>query len=470
MKVVLLILSFLILGSCGLFQKSTSDSESGLTVFEENPRYFAYNGKPVFLASKSFGWRGVSDPDFNYVKDIETMADYGGNLLRLTLFWPGHGEAGGELPWIRNTETGRYNLDEFNPAYFKRLHHYLSVAQENAAVVNLELFDHPAVKGGPSRWPMHPMNPVNNINYGEEVFDSSSASDDFFQTLPENEDNPLALKYQRALVRKIIDETHEFNNIIYSLGNECPSPVEWNEYWTAFIREYAADRYAANVLVTNMWKHDLEVFDVFDVQSAGGDFEVRRASAAEMWVAWRHIHTRQQEKNNVKPVYDSGQMGGAPGSDILHQLWLSFAGGSAGMRYHRKAPVHPQPGVSSVLEVGEWEDPLYLQQQRWIQNLRQFIRGIRFWTMVPLWDAVAEGQGYVFSRPGEEYVIYLPEGGSVTMAEPLEAGSWEQNWYNPDTGEFGESWSMQVGTDEEPVTYTAPSRHDWVLHAVKNDS
>ena len=439
-------------------------AQSGLAIHEANPRYFTLDGEPIFLASKSFGWTAISDPDFDFARDIETMAAHGGNLLRLTLFWPGHGEGGGELPWARDEQTGRYDLDAFNAAYFERLRHYLSLAREHNAVVNLELFDHPAVKGGASRWPTHPMNPAKNVNYGEDVFGTSSADDEFFLTLPEHGDNPTALRYQQELVRKILDETLDFDNVIYSLGNECHSPIEWNQYWPAFIREHAAERGSEGVLVTNMWRHDLPDFDVFDIHDASSPYRVRRASAAAMWDAFQALYTRQAREGQAKPIYDSGQMGGAPGAHILHQLWMSFVGGTAGMRYHRLAPVHPRPGVSTEVEFGNWEDPFFLEQQRWVRNLRGFIADIEFWTMEPQWDAVAEGEAYVFGRPGEEYVIYFPNGGSVTFAEATEPGLYELQWYDPDSGEVRDPWTAEVSGGDAPSSIAAPSEQDWVLH------
>lgn len=454
-----------------VFTMTTTFAESacrrtgeGLQIYENNPRYFSFDGVPVFFASKSFGWTAVSDPDFDYVRDIETMAAYGGNLLRLTLFWPSHGEEGGELPWARDAETGLYDLDEFNPAYFARLRHYITTAGKHNAVVNLELFDHPAVKGGAARWPTHPMNPVKNVNYGEDVFGTSSADREFFRTLPDEDDNPVALHYQKALARKVIDETHKLANVIYSLGNECVASEGWNVFWVNYIRQYAAELGADNILLTNMWRHDLPVFDVFDIHDASSPFRVRRMSAAGMWEAYQALAAQQQEQGRVKPVYDSGQMGGAPGSHILHQLWMSFVGGTAGMRYHRLAPVHPRPGVSSEVVVGDWEDPHYLQQQRWVKNLRQFIDGMAFWTMAPLWDAVIEGEGYVLGRTGDEYVAYLPEGGAITAALPGGAGTYAAYWYDADRGESSSPLVIDVSADTETFTATAPEGRDWVLH------
>jgi len=435
----------------------------GLGIYEENPRYFTFDGKPVFLTGRSFGWTAISDPVLDYVRDIETNAAHGGNLLRLTLFWPSHGEEGGELPWLRNAD-GIYDLAQYNDAYFTRLRHYLSVAQDNQTVVNLELFDHPAVKGGGGRWTVHPMNPRKNANYGEDVFSTNSADKVFYRTLPGHDDNPVALTFQRALVRKVLEETREFDNVIYSLGNECQSPLEWNTYWVAFINENTAELGKGSVFVTNMWRRDIPEFNVFDIHDADSPYRVRRASAEAMWSAYQAIYAQQRELDRIKPVYDSGQMGGAPGSHILHQVWMSLVGGTAGMRYHRMAPVHPRPGVSTEVEVGNWEDPHHLQQLRWIQHLRGFIEGMKPWSMKPLWDAAVAGEAYGFGRAGEEYVFYLPRGGRVELRAPSEPGNYTAYWFNPDNGTRDEAFTIATAPEPGTHAFDAPGVTDFVLH------
>ncbi len=460
MKTYLLLIFVLVMSHC-------SGSNGELGIYEGNTRYFSWDDKPIFLASRSFGWTAISDSHFDFVRDIETMAANGGNLLRLTLFWPGHGDEGGELPWIRNEETGMYDLDQFNPAYFEKLHHYIMVAAKNNAIVNLEVFDHPAVKGGSGRWPSHPMNPARNVNYDDEEFGTSSVDHRFFRSLPMHDNKPVALKYQQQLLYKVLDETLDFRNVIYSLGNECPSPLEWNLYWTHLIKDYAAGRGKSNILVTNMWQRDMVEFDVFDIQDAQNPYRVRRANPSQMWSAYQSVHRWQRDHNNIKPVYDSGQMGGAPGSNILHQLWMSFVGGSAGMRYHRMAPVHPRPGISTEVEVGNWEDPFHLEQMKWVRNFRQFTKDIEFWTMDPLWDFVIRGEGYAFGRPGDEYIIYLPAGGRITIRGLERTGHYELHWYDPDQGIYEKTEKLSILEDSGEVTFSSPGQDHWVLHVIR---
>jgi hypothetical protein len=442
---------------------ANAQSEAGLRIYEKNPRYLSYDGTPIFMASKSFWNNAISSPDSEYIRDIEIMAAHGGNLLRQNTFWPSHGESGGHLPWVRDPDTGLYDLDSFNPAYFERLRAYMALAEKHQAVVSLEMFCHPSVKGGSGRWPAHPMNPAKNINYEDAVFGTSSGDSVFFRTLPEHDDNRVALHYQQAFARKVVEETIEFRNIIYSMGNECPSPEAWNAYWSAFLKGVAAES-GRELLVTNMWRQDLPAFDVFDLQDAQNPFRVRRAGAAAMWRAFQALDAWQREHDRIKPVYDSGQMGGGPGSHILHQLWMSFVGGTAGMRYHRAAPVHPRPGVSSEVVVGDYADPRYLEQHRWIQNLRSIIHGMEFWTMDPLWDAVREGEGYGLGRAGDEYVFYLPAGGAITAAVAGGAGHYRAHWHNADTGATNAPWDLDVPADAETFRATAPEGRDWVLH------
>ncbi len=188
----------------------TGKAENRLRIYPDNARYLEYNGDPVVIASKTFGWTMPGNVFFDHAKDIKIARDNGGNFLRITLFWPGQGEYYEfALPWKKDTETGLYDLDHFNDLYFDRLQYVLSLARHHDMIVNLEIWDTPAVKDRPTRWPDHPMNPVNNINYDADQLPSGSAERLFFRTLPELDDKPVALHYTlvipvRSLCRNFI--------------------------------------------------------------------------------------------------------------------------------------------------------------------------------------------------------------------------------------------------------------------------
>lgn len=87
-----------------------------------------------------------------------------------------------------------------------------------------------------------------------------------------------------------------------------------------------------------------------------------------------------------------------------------------------------------------------------------------FGLLTPHDELVVSGNSVTLSAfPGEEYVAYLAEGGSVSIN--IEAGMYESFWYDPKNGSFVADKIFDGGTD---VSFTSPGSGDWTLHIVAN--
>jgi hypothetical protein len=65
------------------------------------------------------------------------------------------------------------------------------------------------------------------------------------------------------------------------------------------------------------------------------------------------------------------------------------------------------------------------------------------------------------ANPGQEYVIYLPAGGTISVDLMGVAGSLPMEWYNPRTGAYSGQTTVVGGKN---LAFTAPDTTDWVLH------
>jgi hypothetical protein len=69
------------------------------------------------------------------------------------------------------------------------------------------------------------------------------------------------------------------------------------------------------------------------------------------------------------------------------------------------------------------------------------------------------------ANPGQEYVVYLEDGGEVTVDLSTGRGTsvllYDVEWYNPRTGEISSEGITFGGTT---VSFDAPDTNDWVLH------
>jgi hypothetical protein len=85
--------------------------------------------------------------------------------------------------------------------------------------------------------------------------------------------------------------------------------------------------------------------------------------------------------------------------------------------------------------------------------------GVRFAEMSP--SPKLASTGICLARPGNEYVVYAPSGGEVTVDLSAATGALTVEWFNPRTGE-----AMRDGTVAGGATRSlrAPFEGDAVLH------
>jgi len=64
-------------------------------------------------------------------------------------------------------------------------------------------------------------------------------------------------------------------------------------------------------------------------------------------------------------------------------------------------------------------------------------------SMLPLPDLASST--YCLANRGSEYLVYLPDGNEVVVNLEDAPGSFQAEWFNPNTGEFTQSGSIEGG-------------------------
>lgn len=78
-------------------------------------------------------------------------------------------------------------------------------------------------------------------------------------------------------------------------------------------------------------------------------------------------------------------------------------------------------------------------------------------------ELVTSGNSVVLAaNPGQEYVAYLPQGGSVSVN--VSPGTYQQSWYDPRNGSFSDTQIINGGSS---ISFTPPGSGDWTLHIFK---
>ena len=130
-----------------------------ITLHPENPHYFLFRGQPTILITSAEHYGSVINLDFDYLPYLEVLTSYGLNATRIyagAYLEPEHyfipdnplGPRIGRhcLPWGRSSLPGypyggdKFDLEQWNPAYFERLKDFIAQAGKRGIVVEICLF------------------------------------------------------------------------------------------------------------------------------------------------------------------------------------------------------------------------------------------------------------------------------------------------------------------------------------------
>src|SRR5580698_4872896 len=127
----------------------------------KNPHYFLYQGKTTALISSGEHYGSVINLDVDYHRYLESIQTAGFNYTRL--FGGSYIEVPAKsfgiqrndlapapirllTPWARSTTPGyagggnKFDLDHWDPAYFRRFHDFLEEARQRGIIVEISLF------------------------------------------------------------------------------------------------------------------------------------------------------------------------------------------------------------------------------------------------------------------------------------------------------------------------------------------
>jgi hypothetical protein len=198
-----------------------------LQLHPENPHYFMYEGKAIVLVGSGEHYGAVLNLDFDYDVYLQAMEKDGQNLTRL--FTGSYVEKPGAFgikhntlapaenrfqpPWARSEVPGyahggnKFDLDRWNPDYFTRLKDFIRKAENRGIFVEVVLFSSIYTD---DNWSLNTFHPKNNIN-GIELSNRKDCN-----TL----NNGKILSYQEKMVKKIVRELNDFDNIYFEIQNE----------------------------------------------------------------------------------------------------------------------------------------------------------------------------------------------------------------------------------------------------------
>ena len=435
-----------------------------LHVSSVNRRYFTDGtGRAIYLTGShtwpNFQDVGVTDPPaaFNWTGYLDFLVQHHHNVMKLwrweqakwsaetpTVIWID------PMPYLRTgTDTARdgkpkFDLNQFNPAYFARMRQRVIEAGQRGIYVSIMLFDGWSIeqKEGSlnnNPWLGHPLNGANNIN----GIDGGQNDGLETQTLH----IPAITARQEAYVQHVIDKVNDLDNVLYEISNESTGgtdEVAWQEHMIQYIHQYEA---------TKPKQHPVGMTALYPNGNNADLF----ASTAD-WIA---------------PNGDLADVPAADGSKVIlndtdHLCGLCLDEGWVWKSLTRGVnPMLMDPFDGAYVPTRNNYD---LSDPRWelVRTNLGYARGyatrMNFIAMLPHGLDVAS-TGYCLANPAgphAEYLIYLPNGGTITVNLSGSSGSFVVEWFNPATG--------QTTIEDTPVTagftqsFTPPFSGDAVLY------
>jgi len=402
-----------------------------------NPHYFLWRGKPTILITSGEHYGALLNRAFDYKKYFKTLESLGFNLTRT--FSGAYCEPVGAFkiqnntlapaknklicPWTRSNERGyanggnKFDLTQWDSAYFKRLRNFVREADKRGVVVELVLFC-PMYKD--DMWKLSPMNAANNVN-GIGKMERTEV-----YTLK----HPKLLAVQDAMVRKIVKELKDFDNLYYEICNEPyfgGVTLEWQAHIAQTIADAEADFECKHLIAQNIANKYEKITDPNPLVSI---FNFHYAKPP-------NTVTDNYALNKVIGDDETGFAGSEPTPYRLEGWDFIIAGGAVYDNLDYSFTVGHEDGTAEINAPGSGGAVLHKQ----LRILIDFINGFDFIKMKPDNSVIKGGvpdkaTARALVRAGRAYAIYINGGSRTPLKVDLPRGRYVAEWLNTKTGKI----------------------------------
>jgi hypothetical protein len=406
----------------------------------ENPHYFLWRGKPTVLITSTEHYGGVLNRAFDYRKYFETLESLGFNLTRT--FSGAYCEPFGAFgiqnntlapaknrlicPWARSEQPGyanggnKFDLTKWDPAYFQRLRDFLGEAGKHGIVVELVLFC-PFYED--SMWNLSPMNAGNNVN-GIGTMKRTEV-----YTLK----YPRLLAVQDAMVRRIVGELRDFDNLYYEICNEPyfgGVTLEWQAHIAQTITDAEAGFDSKHLIAQNIANKYQKITDPNPLVSIFNFHYAKPPDAV----------TDNYGLSRVIGDDETGFAGSEPKPYRLEGWDFIIAGGAVYDNLDYSFSVGHEDGTGKVNAPGGGGAVLHEQ----LGILSSFINSFNFVKMTPDNSVIKGGvpdkaTARALVDEGRAYVIYINGGNRAQLQVELPKGKYTAEWINTKTGKTGKN-------------------------------
>jgi hypothetical protein len=442
--------------------QSLSPAKGPLKVHQKNPRYFDDGtGRAVYLTG-SHTWYNFQDggatnppPVLDYDRYLDWMVSHNHNFIRLWVW-----EQARWAPWAdgknRNASdwfirpawayerTGpgkaldgepKYDLTQFNPAYFNRVRERVQKAQARGIYVSIMLFQGwSAAKGwlGGKPWNGHPYHPENNI----QSFNGNEHSMDG----PDLSSKALRDKHV-AYLHRVIDAVNDLDNVLYEVTNEG-GYKDWD--WFIVDQVHAYEKTKPRQHPVGLTGHGSESNDEMIASPADWFSPGERE--------WPDLKANPREVDGRKvSLVDTDHVYGVGGDQ--QWVWKCF------LRGHNVLFMDPYMDRNWETTGGGGYDTTHENARKAMGIARRYAIRMDLAATAPHNELASTT--YCLANPGKEYLIYLPKGGDVTVDISAANGKFSMEWCHPVTGSVTPG---EPAEGEAKRSFTSPIPGEAVLY------
>jgi hypothetical protein len=395
-----------------------------LRLLPTNAHYFEYNGTPTILVGATGSYMMVSFLHENFGAFLNQIASSHLNVTRLFCYVPqvwGNAENRDDAvhyiaPWVK-TGDGKYDLDHWNAAWFRRLKEYVSHARARHIVVEIVLFTQMYNDWTWTHTPLYA---------GMNVQGVGNVTWDQFTTMTD----PTLVARQEALVHQIVTELNGYNNVYYEISNETRGGP-----WLRHILKTITDTESALPK-----RHLIGFQDPSDLQDPAITVHNFHYTWGASWVGAMEALDRFGTLNAPLAFNETNvTFRDATTDQARIEAWEFLVGGGA---------------LYNNLN-WDWQTAEAHSLREQLRVLKEFLGGFHFGTMTPdvsiLMAGIPSGaRARVLKQVGHQYAIYLHHGQDPTnshsgytpaygtyqahLSVRLPAGAYTAEWVSPAHG------------------------------------
>ncbi|MCU0317489.1 MAG: DUF6298 domain-containing protein [Fimbriimonadaceae bacterium] len=432
---------------------------------EKNPRYFANEKGEAVVFTGFHTWNNLVDMrpseetnPFDFDHYLDTLSRLGHNHIRLWTWnalctWNPRDRVD-HFPWLR-TGPGtavdgqpRFDLTQLDETYFSRLRQRVQQAADRGIYVGVMLFEAwgaNANNSTPLSWHVFAgWNNINGIDVSAEIRDNWMVD-----WMAMNDD--AVLKLQENLVRRLVEELNEFDNVVWEVCNEAGTlSYRWQEHWVTFVRALEKDLPKQHLIGISggMNTRNPEFYGLRADYLApeGWAPEGKKSPYCDATCVWGD----EPEQGTVPILLDTDHLWGIGGT--VDWAWKSFLRG-----YHVLYMDRVDDFPSAIFEHPWWPDPTNLDLRAALGVIQRVAQRLDLNECLPT-PAWATSE---YCLAGDGSVVAWAAAGE-TLGLALEKGPHKISWIDPVSG--SESIQEYEAQGVKMVNFPAQDR-DFVILA-----